>query len=256
VQVGGTVLRFLQIISCNGIEVPEMTEAESLDKSHPSTIGLGIYPTISLLNHSCDPNIELIFTDDTCAARMVQTVRAGCELTIDYGYVYYSMPGERRRQALQSQYFFDCRCPACTGNWGLKSTLPTGVPSIKCLECGAGLPMPLGLDSESLSAMAAGGDLPKEGPTCPRCGVKSAPLAERLVELCVSQAMAERAIKDARRMRIDKATIAALESHLTMLDRDVELPCKDYAVCLSTLKQCYRLLGNKSNTLEQANGAN
>jgi SET and MYND domain-containing protein 4 len=234
-QVGSTVLRFLQIISCNGIDVMEMTLGDTLDKCHPSTIGLGIYPTASLLNHSCDPVADIIFYDDRCVVRAVQPIRAGRELSINYGYVYYITLKEHRRKALQEQYFFECSCQACVGNWRLKATLPTGVPSIRCPDCGA-VPQPDVF--EELNGDVA----PVE---CPGCGVYASGLVKKLGELEVSQGKAERALKDARRLRIDKDGIAALESHVTLLGSLLELPWKDYTVCMSGLKQCYSMLGNK-----------
>ena len=76
-KVGGTVLRFLQIISCNGVEINEMTIGETLAKSHPDSIGLALYPTVSLLNHACDPVLELVFYRNVCVARAIQNVQAG-----------------------------------------------------------------------------------------------------------------------------------------------------------------------------------
>jgi hypothetical protein len=228
--------------------VTELAVSETLDKSHPSTIGLGLYPTVSLLNHSCDPAAELIFYDDRCAVRAVQTIRSGRELTIDYGYVYYTMPADKRRRALRSQYFFDCRCDACAGNWSLKAALPTGTPTIKCAECGTPLLVSTGLDGAAPASGDQTAPTSQAGSECPevRSAIGTSGRTTH-VELEGSQAKAERAIKDARKLRIDKAVTGALEGHLTILERDVRLPCKDYAVCLSTLKQCYRMQGNRAH---------
>lgn len=230
------MLRFLQIVSCNGIEIVEMTVGESLDKCHPASIGLALYPTVCLLNHCCDPVAEVNFYEDRCAVRVVQTIRAGREVAIDYGYVYYTVPVDKRRKALSQQYFFDCRCAPCLEGWPLKSALKAGVPAMKCTECGT-----------VFDEMTASGTIPTGPVQCSRCGVRATPsLSERLDELATSQTKAERAVKDARRFHVDQATLAALEGHVALVERYATTPYfADYVVCLSTLKQVYRMQANK-----------
>jgi len=67
-MVGGVVLRFLQIVTCNGVDVTELQLADTLHRSHPVSVGLALYPTVSLLNHSCDPVLELVFYADRLIA--------------------------------------------------------------------------------------------------------------------------------------------------------------------------------------------
>jgi len=62
--------RFLQIVTCNGVEVTELRVADTLHRSHPVSVGLALYPTVSLLNHACDPVLELVFYADTCVHRI------------------------------------------------------------------------------------------------------------------------------------------------------------------------------------------
>jgi len=228
-MIGGVVLRFLQIVVCNGVEVTELQVADTLHRSHPVSIGLALYPTVSLLNHSCDPVLELLFYGDRCVVRAVQNTRAGRELFIDYGQVYYLVGRAERRAALQRQYYFDCQCVACSLHWGLKSQLPSGTAALKCIDCAA----PLGP-----------AELAADPVECGRCHREQAGLADRLDMLATSQSTAERAIGDARKFRISKSTMSALEEHLSLIDKYIQLPWKDYVVCLSTLKQCYRYLGN------------
>ena len=228
-MVGGVVLRFLQIVTCNGVEVTELQLTDTLHRSHPVSVGLALYPTVSLLNHACDPVLELVFYGDRCVVRAVQNARAGRELLIDYGQVYYLAGRAERRAALRHQYHFDCQCVACSLDWPLKAHLPSGAATLKCVGCGAALgPNQLAAD-------------PVE---CGLCRREQTGLADRLDVLATSQAAAEKAIGDARKFRVTKSTMSALEEHLTLIDKYIQLPWKDYVVCLSTLKQCYRYLGN------------
>jgi len=228
-MIGGVVLRFLQIVTCNGVDVTELQLADTLHRSHPLSIGLALYPTVSLLNHSCDPVLELVFYGDRCAVRAVQNTRAGRELFIDYGQVYYVIGRAERRAALSRQYYFECQCIACSLDWGLKGQLPSGAAVLKCIDCGT----PLGAD-----------ELAADPVECGRCRREQAGLADRLDMLATSQSAAEKAIGEARKIRVSKSTMSALEEHLTLIDKYLQLPWKDYVVCLSTLKQCYRYLGN------------
>jgi len=229
VMIGGVVLRFLQIVVCNGVEVTALQVADTLHRSHPVSIGLALYPTVSLLNHSCDPVLELVFYGDRCVVSAVHNIRAGRELFIDYGQVYYLVGRAERRAALQRQYHFDCQCVACSLDWGLKAHLPSGAAALKCIDCAAPL---------------SASDLAADHVECGRCHREQAGLADRLDMLATSQTAAERAISDARKFRITQSTMSALEEHLTLIEKYIQLPWKDYVVCMSTLKQCYRYLGN------------
>lgn len=229
-MIGGVVLRFLQIVACNGVEVTELRVGDTLHRSHPVSIGLALYPTVSLLNHSCDPVLELIFYGDRCVVRAVQNTRAGRELFIDYGQVNYVVGKAERRAALSRQYHFDCQCVACSLDWALKSQLPSGAAALKCVDCGVVL---------------RAAELAADPVQCGRCRREQAGMADRLDMLATSQSAAERAISDARKFRVSQSTMPALEEHLTLIDKFIQLPWKDYVVCLSTLKQCYRYLGNQ-----------
>lgn len=162
--------------------------------------------------------------------RAVQNARAGRELFIDYGQVYYLSARADRHSALARQYHFDCRCVACSLDWPLKAHLPSGAATLRCVGCGAAL---------------GPGQLAADPVECGACRREQAGLADRLDALASSQAAAEKAIGDARHFRVTRSTTSALEEHITMIDKYIQLPWKDYVVCLSTLKQCYRYLGNR-----------
>lgn len=55
---GGLVLRNLQFLQFNTHEIYELFESKSDKKSSKTVfIGGGIYPTLALFNHSCNPDI-------------------------------------------------------------------------------------------------------------------------------------------------------------------------------------------------------
>lgn len=72
----------------------------------------GLYPTLALFNHSCDPNCGIQYMPNA-KIRLValRDIAAGEELTIAY-----TKPYERKsvRQAtLKKNFFFTCNCTAC-----------------------------------------------------------------------------------------------------------------------------------------------
>ena len=40
-------------------------------------VGVGVYPTLSLINHSCEPNSVIIFDKDVATLRSIKDVKAG-----------------------------------------------------------------------------------------------------------------------------------------------------------------------------------
>ncbi|XP_074078949.1 histone-lysine N-methyltransferase SMYD3 isoform X2 [Macrotis lagotis] len=92
---------FAKVI-CNGFTISngEMQE-----------VGVGLYPSMSLLNHSCDPNCVIVFEGPNLFLRAVRNIQLGEELTICYLDVL--MPTVERQKQLKEQYCFDCDCPLC-----------------------------------------------------------------------------------------------------------------------------------------------
>ncbi|XP_055438046.1 histone-lysine N-methyltransferase SMYD3 isoform X1 [Bubalus kerabau] len=74
-------------------------------------VGVGLYPSMSLLNHSCDPNCSIVFNGPHLLLRAVRDIEAGEELTICY--LDMLMTSEERRKQLRDQYCFDCDCFRC-----------------------------------------------------------------------------------------------------------------------------------------------
>ncbi|KAF7663005.1 hypothetical protein LDENG_00220730 [Lucifuga dentata] len=142
--LGGAVLRHLLQLRCNAqavITLQDTGASDSLVQSNREIrIATAIFPTLSLLNHSCCPNTSLVFNTGTtadppgldlsadfseyvaeCSNRCVTvTVRAakaitpGQEILHCYGPHSSRMVIQERRHLLQEQYYFLCKCEACT----------------------------------------------------------------------------------------------------------------------------------------------
>ena len=107
--IGGVVLRHLQIIQCNALRIIEITRPTKFDDPKPEPVGIGLYPTVSLINHSCDPNADLNFYGDTIVVRAIRNIREGEEICISYGPLFYEVKPRMRHSQLKGVYFYNCK---------------------------------------------------------------------------------------------------------------------------------------------------
>ncbi|XP_059504711.1 histone-lysine N-methyltransferase SMYD3 isoform X4 [Stegostoma tigrinum] len=79
-------------------------------------IGVGLYPSMSLLNHSCDPNCVIVFDGKQLQLHAIRQIQADEEV-ISYGltisYIDVMATSAERRRQLETQYCFTCDCERC-----------------------------------------------------------------------------------------------------------------------------------------------
>ncbi|KAF7255681.1 hypothetical protein EG68_07070 [Paragonimus skrjabini miyazakii] len=81
-------------------------------------VGSALYPVLSLINHSCNPNVAHVYlANGLCGLYALRVIRAGDALYGNYGYHYATHPLDQRRRLLLDQYCFECQCEACLENW-------------------------------------------------------------------------------------------------------------------------------------------
>lgn len=85
--------------------------AHSICDSELVPLGTGLYPVISIINHSCLPNSVLVFEGRLAVVRAVQRISKGTEVLISY--VETAGSTVTRQKALKEQYFFSCTCSRC-----------------------------------------------------------------------------------------------------------------------------------------------
>ncbi|XP_021748004.1 histone-lysine N-methyltransferase ASHR1-like isoform X2 [Chenopodium quinoa] len=83
----------------------------SICDSELRPLGIGLYPVISIINHSCLPNAVLMFEGKQAVVRAVQPIPKGTEVLISY--IETAGSTMTRQKALKEQYFFSCSCPRC-----------------------------------------------------------------------------------------------------------------------------------------------
>ncbi|CAC5395091.1 unnamed protein product [Mytilus coruscus] len=116
--IGGLLLRHIEQLVCNAhaiteLQVTQTSDTSLVDSKSQERIATAIYPTTSLMNHSCDPSIIPGFDKDILVVRVIKDVEVDEEIFNCYGPHHKRMSTMERQQALKTQYFFTCRCPSC-----------------------------------------------------------------------------------------------------------------------------------------------
>ena len=96
------LIRLFCANSCNSFSI---TNDEGLE------IGVGLFPQLSMMNHSCAPNAILYFNQSQAQVKALRKIEKGEEICISY--VDLTLGKKDRRALLRHQYFFDCSCPCC-----------------------------------------------------------------------------------------------------------------------------------------------
>ncbi|KAM0732430.1 SET and MYND domain-containing protein 4 [Formica fusca] len=127
------MLHHLQAINCNAYEIVENVHEETTRVWEPRNIGGAIYTTVSLVNHSCYPNVvRHSYPNGIVVVRALRFIGKGCEILDCYGPQFLSEIRLTRRELLWKKYRFLCECDACTQNW--KFPLPETM-YYKCTAC-------------------------------------------------------------------------------------------------------------------------
>ncbi len=158
--IGSLILHNIQFLQFNAHEISELQYKEKGKPGISAFIGGGLYPTLALFNHSCDPGVVRFYTGTTVNVRSIRKIPLGQVVAENYGPIFTQVPRDERRRILQEQYKFECSCTACTNVWptfkdmddnfirfrcdGKEKTCPNVlmIPldikefMIKCTECG------------------------------------------------------------------------------------------------------------------------
>ena len=131
------LLKCLQSYPCNAHEISELQIRPDFRYSANEDIGAGVYPFLSLVNHSCNPNVVRHSVGHVTVLRVLRSIRSGQELLDNYGYHYATHTVAERSKALKSQYYFVCGCVPCVEGptrWSLFSEVPRSV-RFRCPTC-------------------------------------------------------------------------------------------------------------------------
>jgi len=206
VLVGGILLTHLQNLPCNAHELSEIDiPGGSVKETVQSEIGAAAFGTLSLLNHSCDPNVVRNYYSSHAVVRSIRYIKAGEEILDNYGYHYAVMPKEERQRKLYNQYYFTCECTSCTCNWALYSGLSVSA-----------LPLPETPPDQAKQILSSYQKYSKQ--------------YKKSFEAVLQGKFSE--------------TLPQLLEHLEFLDLNITRPFKEYNDCQEAIKQCYSAMGN------------
>lgn len=77
-MVGGLLLKYIMIVASNAHEVSEMMVRGEELQCESVEVGGALYPVLSLINHSCDPNVvRHSYNGDLNVLTAIQVIRAG-----------------------------------------------------------------------------------------------------------------------------------------------------------------------------------
>ncbi|XP_032702579.1 SET and MYND domain-containing protein 4 isoform X2 [Lontra canadensis] len=114
---GVAMLKHMLQLQCNAQAITTIqqtgSEESNVTNSRQVRLATGIFPVVSLLNHSCSPNTSMSFVSTVATVRASEKIAKGQEILHCYGPHHSRMAVADRQQKLRAQYFFDCSCPVC-----------------------------------------------------------------------------------------------------------------------------------------------
>lgn len=100
------VRHVVEVLKSNAFEINTST------KNKPGGLGRGVFPLLSLLNHSCAPNVTFRYVeDDSMECFAIKDIRADEELFSSY--ISLNDDTETRRDILRAGWNFECQCVRC-----------------------------------------------------------------------------------------------------------------------------------------------
>lgn len=88
-----------------------------------SHLGVGIFPIVSRLNHSCTPNVQHSY-NATIGREVVHAIRdIQKDEEIVTSYVPLQRPASTRDEDLAKKWGFECKCDICSGSDRAKSDI-------------------------------------------------------------------------------------------------------------------------------------
>lgn len=151
---------------CRASDVFFYNGAEMISCGGPSPL-VGVFETLSMINHSCNPNAFYISSWDSIKKTPKASIYALKDITkgeeITFSYVSSSQSRSGRRAEIKASWGFQCTCPRCESNNGDDTQLllcnrcndgsiPVGSDSRGCTSCFLSFPLSNGSIKDGLVA--------------------------------------------------------------------------------------------------------
>lgn len=170
-----------------------------------AAVGVGLYPTNALVNHSCRPNVVPLFDGARLHLQAMERIEPGTELCATY--VDLMQPTGARKKALRETYCFECQCPACAAVPLLNDPLET----YRCVnaDCkGSGFSVP---DDLTQSVVDKGPSAEPINIECPDCRSVLLGFQQTITKVLDSQKLYNEAITLSQQAMDDSATARYLD---------------------------------------------
>ncbi|KAL5110703.1 SET and MYND domain-containing protein 4 [Taenia crassiceps] len=118
--IAACMLYHLQSVPVNGHTYVDdvFNSLKNLSSYRMREIFSALYPTLSLVNHSCDPStFRTCASGATCFLSTLRPLKAGTEIFDCYINCFSLKPRADRQSELSSHYLFQCACEACVKDW-------------------------------------------------------------------------------------------------------------------------------------------
>jgi len=137
-EISEIIVHFLQVMKFN---THGIIEAVLQQPSRPllvdvRSIGCGVFPTLCLLNTSCDHNIAKYNVGTKVVGVVSKKIKKGEEISDNYYPSAAFLARDERRKWLKEHYWFDCECRACEEDLPLLKDMPDDPQRFICDKCG------------------------------------------------------------------------------------------------------------------------
>jgi len=129
--IAGVIVHLQEGIRFNLHQIMEVekTNMSCLSMPQNKEVGAAIFPTLLLLNHSCESNtLRLNINGNQVLLVAKRSIKAGEEVTDNYGIHHLTYPLEERQEKLHKGFKFCCWCDACQKDFPRMKSLRTQLP--------------------------------------------------------------------------------------------------------------------------------
>ncbi|XP_055640402.1 uncharacterized protein LOC129777865 [Toxorhynchites rutilus septentrionalis] len=230
--IGGLLLHNLQLLQFNAHEISELQREDERDVGKSVFIGGGLYPTLALFNHSCEPGVTRYYRGNSVCVRTVKNISAGTMVAENYGQLFTQVSREERRNTLLQQYKFSCNCLACSENWPKYTDMDPNVLRFKCdggKICSNVLLIPAEVNEFMI--------------LCTECG-EHTNIMKGLKSLQDTDMLFKSATKHHAAGEYETALLKYVEM-MNILNEVLVPPYRDYHLCQQGLRSCLLEFGNR-----------
>uniref|UniRef100_A0A0K2TLD8 Protein-lysine N-methyltransferase SMYD4 n=1 Tax=Lepeophtheirus salmonis TaxID=72036 RepID=A0A0K2TLD8_LEPSM len=229
--IGTLLVHFLEVYQFNAHEIAqfEMVAKDKEEGAKSVFIGAGVYPTLAMFNHSCDPSVVRYYVEDVVCVQAIKNIYKGDEINENYGPIFFHSPKAERQERLKAQYWFDCRCIPCTENWPLMHEMNGDSLIFRCEECGEGVPFETSANVPRIKCS---------------CGTPI-PILLALKKIAETEDISERAQEALNTGQLESAQ-TLYSSYITTLDKVIVPPYTDYYKIQQNIWKCiWMRFGNR-----------